>query len=222
MKKLFLIFVLIAGIHAQAESPQLPKLFFEYSWLYDSVCGSIPKKEIHPAWAEEAKEREREFAETWEQDGPVFFHKIFEIFGLGFKRKELTATLSACPSPSYSHPLILNVTRFLKSFMGDQPVLSREHFVELVFHELLHNWLVDNRPESSPLLEKYKDENPQVRSHLHLMAIQIMVYQELKRDDLIRMIEDIYKNKRPPPYGRAWQIVMEIEGIEAFIRELKP
>jgi len=221
MKNLFFLITVLFLIESQADGHKTPQLFFNYSGLYDSaVCPEKSTKKVDPAWAREADERTKEFAQIWGKAEPILFGKVFEIFGAGFSRKELTATLSACPIvPSYSDPLTLNVTRFLKSYMGEKPVASNEGFADLVFHELLHTWIVENGQWPSALYEKYQNEKRVVRNHLHLMAVQKHVYSELNRSDLILMIETRYKNMLG--YDRAWQIVTEIEGIEPFLKELK-
>ncbi len=136
-------------------------------------------------------------------------------------RKELTATLSVCPNSwNYSDPLVLRTLNFLKSFMGQRPTWPDFAFADLVFHELLHTWLVENFIFNGPLLSKYKSEPPIVRAHLHLMAIQKFVYLELGRKDLSSWISWKYSGMSKD-YARAWQIVDQIEGYAPFIQELK-
>ena len=60
-----------------------------------------------------------------------------------------------------------------------------------------------------------------MRAHLHLIAMQIYVYIELKRSDFIAMIEAQYNQLPVDSYKRAWEIVSKIEGYEAFISEIK-
>ncbi|MFZ4403840.1 MAG: hypothetical protein ACOYOK_07035, partial [Pseudobdellovibrionaceae bacterium] len=117
----YFIFILLVSFKVTAADPlQMPELFFIYSSHYDAVCANTPDNKIEESWAKEARSKTPEFKATWEKLGQNLFRQVFETFGLGFARKELTATLSVCPSaPSYSSPLTLNVTRFLKSYMGD-------------------------------------------------------------------------------------------------------
>lgn len=221
---LFLQSVLTYGqtLASTQSAPTAPKIFFEYSWLYDANCSNTPERKIQPEWADDAMARTPEFVKVWENAGPVLFGKVFEIFGKGFQRKEVTATLSVCPrTPSYSNPLVLNVTLFLKSYTKPKSPLPDEAFADLVFHEMLHTWLMENMNWPTPLLIKYKNEAPSVRSHLHLMAMQIYIYTLLGRPDLVQMIEVQYGKIPSPVYQRAWEIVSKIEGHEAFITELK-
>ncbi len=221
LKNIIAICILLISFHSVASEPAAPKLFFGYSWLYDQNCAVTEDRKIDPTWVSEAKEKTQNFKDIWEKSGPILFGKVFEIFGFGFSRKELTATLSVCPAPSYSSPLVLNVNRFLKSYMKDKPVRSDDSFADLVFHELLHTWVSENVSFPTPLFSKYQNEERVVRNHLHLMALQKYTYTSLNRDDLVKMIDQQYSNMPVPAYNRAWKIVTEIEGIEPFIQEIK-
>jgi hypothetical protein len=198
-------------------TPHYPKLFFKYSRLYDGVCaGNNP---VSKSWADEAKSKEGEFTAIWEKEAPTLFAQLFLDFNKGFNRSELTATLSVCPfAPSFSDPLVLNVAGFLKSYMETRPLYPDYAFVNLVFHELLHTWVVENFKKPSPLLDKYKAEMPSVRYHLHLMAIQILIYTKLKRPDMLQWLSIDYSNIGGA-YARAWEIVNK-EGYQAFISEI--
>ena len=211
-----LFFVAVTSAFAES-TPHYPKLFFEYSGLYDNICaGNNP---VDDAWASEASSKEPEFTKVWEDSAPLLFNQLFSDFKKGFTRNEMTATLSVCAfAPSYSNPLILNVSRFLKSYMKDAPVRGDHVFVDLVFHELLHTWVDENISETTPLLLKYKSESASVRAHLHLMALQVLVYKETGRNDLLEWINLQYPRMRGD-YPRAWEIVNK-EGYEAFIKEI--
>jgi len=196
-----------------------PTLFFKYSHLYDGICSA--NDPITEEWAREAQEKELEFSNIWTAEAPQLFQQLFLDFNKGFLRKELTATLSVCAkAPSFSDPLVLNVTRFLKSYMKDKPVRPNYVFVDLVFHELLHTWLVENLKQPTPLSVKYKNEPRSLVAHLHLIALQIHIYTKLKRSDLLQWIEDYYPNMQGV-YPHAWEIVTKTEGHQAFIDEVK-
>lgn len=93
-----------------------------------------------------------------------------------------------------SMPVLINGNWFVK----DTPKPT-DLVVDIIYHELIHTYLVDNFPNfmSSPLLTKYKDEDPGVLSHLHLVAIQKKVYLELglkdRIENAIRFDSDVYK-----------------------------
>jgi len=212
-------FLSLSGIQARAaETPQIPKLFFEYSWLYDGVCsGETP---VDSSWADEARDRTPEFQALWDRESPAVFQPIFDRFGYGLSRAELTATLSVCSkAPSMSHPLIINVSRFLKSYMGTRPPLGEDRFVDVVFHELLHSFVMEHLPRATPLLERYSGESKRARNHLHLMALQIYSYTQLGRTNALDWLEFSYSKLIGGDYARAWDIVRRIEGEEAFLAE---
>ena len=69
---------------------------------------------------------------------------------------------------------------------------------------------------SSALLKKYAGESPQTLNHLQVMALEKLALVKVQGNfDLMS-----YVNFNPA-YKRAWQIVNDIEGYEAFIKELK-
>ena len=213
--KLAIAILFMSTFTAQASTPELPKLFFSYSSIYDSVVCQQTK--LDSEWVNEAKIKSESFSKLWSRKGPALFKVLFDHTGLGFSRKEMTATLSVCPKkPSYSDPLVLNVARFLSSYMSSAMPYGEDDFVDLVFHEVLHTWVFENL-KFSPLRRKYSNELPQVRAHMHLMAIQKFVYLKLQRPDLVELLDR--QNKRMGrAYARAWEIV-QVEGYEAFLRE---
>lgn len=215
--RLFFVILLCVYPVAYAEdsTASYPKVFFQYSSLFEDFCpgGPVPKR-----FAEEAEREVPRFAKLWEDEAPALFGKVLEYFGRGFKRKELTATLSVCKNRSISTPLILSVRSYMKSAMGER-VFSDRRFVHLVFHELLHTWVVDNVAFPTPLTQKYKNETQVVRYHLHLMAIQKLVYTLLGRTEMLELL-NLYDTTPARDYKRAWQIVNQIEGYEAVIRDI--
>lgn len=216
MKKMIALILYFTITSAFASEPHLPNLYFSYSWLYDStVCEQTPVKQ---EWVNELNQKIGHLDEVWTIRGPVLFKVLFDYTGLGFSRNEMDATFSVCPKkPSYSSPIVFNMTRFLDSYMSPNPSFGDDEFADLVFHELTHTWLVENL-KGSELRLKYKNEANSVKSHLHLMAIQNFVYVKLGRPDLVEMIDNSYK-KIGGAYARSWEIV-QAEGYEAFIKEL--
>jgi len=94
--------------------------------------------------------------------------------------------------------------------------------VDIIYHELIHTYLVDNFPNlfSSPLLKKYKNEDPRVLSHLHPMAIQKQVYLSLALKDRIHNVIKFDSHYYQGAYKRSWELVNS-EGEDKFIEELK-
>jgi hypothetical protein len=215
MKFAILLFLLTSFGTAFANQLKVPKLFFGHSWLYDrTVCPNVTiKDEVY----DELTNRTAEFATKWALNGPPLFQVLFDSTGKGFERTELTATLSLCPKTgSYSYPLVLNIRPYLKSVMTPNPVFNDEDFVDLIFHELLHTWVVNNLGYSK-LIEKYEAESRTTQNHLHVMAAQKFVYLKLGREEFLNYLAESYKPF--PDYARAWDIV-NTEGHIEFMKEM--
>jgi hypothetical protein len=90
-----------------------------------------------------------------------------------------------------------------------------------VFHELLHTYVIGALGQSA-LLGKYKDEEPIVKAHVHLMAVMKTVYLKLNREEQLQQIIERDSANDNPGYKRAWQIVNDLEGHQAFVQELRP
>ena len=119
-----------------------------------------------------------------------------------------------------SNPLIINGRFFLPSPMKQNPwPLSR--FSAIVFHEILHTHLPPFYGRKSPLMAKYKDETPVVRTHLHLFSVMKHVYLKLDREQQLSDIIAVDSSSKDPSYPRAWEIVNKIEGHEPFMKELR-
>jgi hypothetical protein len=133
----------------------------------------------------------------------------------------MIATLTLCPIASMSRPLLINVRLFLDGPTQQQP---RPLFPlsAVVFHELLHTYILGALPSgTSALLEKYKSEEPLVKNHLHLLAVMKLVYLKLDRAEHLQQIMEKDRALGNPGYGRAWQIVNDLEGHDAFVHELR-
>ena len=117
--------------------------------------------------------------------------------------------------------MLINIRPFLDGPTQQQP-RPLFLFSAVVFHELLHTYVLGALPQgTSALLEKYKSEEPVVKNHLHLMAVMKLVYLKLNREEQLQQIIEKDRALGTPAYGRAWQIVNDLEGYEAFVQELK-
>jgi hypothetical protein len=70
-------------------------------------------------------------------------------------------------------------------------------------------------------MNKYRDELPTTKYHLHVMAIEKMTLIKLNRPEELKTIDHDYRSGPDPAYKRAWEIVNDIEGWKPFIDELK-
>src|SRR5215216_5854111 len=133
----------------------------------------------------------------------------------------MQAYLTVCPSvSSKSDPLLLNVRLWMSGAEMPQPLWV---FSLLTYHELMHHYV---RPilTSSELLKKYPAEPPATRQHLHVLALEKLALVKLGKQAELKYWDAEYRSgyfaQSLPAYKRAWEIVNDIEGYEAFIREL--
>lgn len=198
--------------------PKIPKVFFSYSFLFDQVCEKMTGQTIPMAVKTEGPMRIEEFKSQWKIDSPAFFQVLTNKIGRGFVRAEETVSLTSCNIPSVSDPILIPMKRWFASLGGKEPMYG---FSDVIFHELLHRYLTSNfDADKSVLIKKYKAERQQVLSHLHSMALQKMIYSDLKRTDLLKWLDRDYNELIGGDYRRAWEIVNSIEGYDVFVSEL--
>ena len=211
--------VLVTATGAFGEQYPHVRLVFGYV-PFDQSCERWRNTRIEPQWYEELKTKIKAFQDYWDREAPMLLATTIAAIKKPFPYKELLATLTLCPIQSMSRPLLINIRPFL-----DGPTQQKPRpmflFSALVFHELLHTYVIGARSQgTSALLERYKSEEPIVKNHLHLMAVLKMVYLKLGREEQLKQIIETDSKIDNPAYRRAWQIVNEIEGHHAFMQEL--
>lgn len=139
--------------------------------------------------------------------------------GKPFPFREMQAVLTVCSSTgTMSTPLFINVRQYLGGAKHPAP---QGDFSEKLFHELMHHYVIA-AVKNSALRHKYENEPPIVLNHLHVMALEKLVLTRLGKTDELKFVEEEYRTDTDPAfYKRAWEIVNDVEGYEAFIKELK-
>ncbi len=160
------------------------------------------------------------FCEQWRNTKIEQSWKVVSEVGKPFQRKEMLAVLTLCPISSMSTPLVIGIGRFLDGPTQGNPRPVFLFSAEL-FHELLHTYIRPFPPPNSKLMEKYKNEPILVQTHLHLMAVMKQVYLKLGRSEQLKEVIARDSAAPNPAYRRAWQIVNDIEGHQAFVAELR-
>lgn len=224
----FLIFIsLLIPLSAVAT----PKLYFTWANAYDRMCArgfdfsKVDQKsddeKLKESWSIELKSRVSEFQKRWDEDSAELFKVLISEFKKDFSRIEYTASLSACaPAPSMPDPLVLNVSRYLKSFstQKEEPK-DMKLFVDVPFHELLHLWLFEHLAKGTPLQVKYKNEKPGVVSHIHLFAMESLIYEKTHRGELWKEVQAFHL-RMGGIHKRAMEI-LEKESRDVILKELK-
>ncbi len=206
-------------------NPLVPRILFEAGFSLDL---SFPFEEkTAPDFSEKWDELSMwipQVEKAWEEEGGRLLELTIELLRKGFGRRELSVALILCPLPSMSYPLVVNVSSFLYSSTNPKPQF---YFFSTLYHELLHRYLNENFSaevlSSSPLLRKYIDgrEPRAVISHLHLFAVQKAVYLKLGKEEELKEIIEWNSQADDPAYRRAWEIVNELDGFDAYTKELK-
>lgn len=216
----------------QTKNAEYPQVSFCYDWrgkCLDSALYWLGKcRKVDRGLQRAFEQKFPALVAAWECRAPALFNELFAVVPVGFSQKKRTAIMCLCaPYGGYGskHFLFLLVRSFIEQELQTPwaSSISREDaFVDLVFHELLHVWVDEHINGKSALLLKYVDEASEVREHIHLMAIQKMVYLKLNRLDMIEYLDNSYRNvTSTADYSRAWQIVNDIEGYVTVIDDLK-
>jgi hypothetical protein len=200
-------------------SASAPLVTLSYAADFDQACSQQTKYQIDPAWVSELTTRLPEFNADWAKDGPTLLRTSEEIVGKPFQERDIWVSLSACSLPSVSDPLLVNMRFSLSSFTPAP--LAQDVTVSIIFHEILHRYLLGRIPPNSPLLSKYKGESDTVKAHLHLLALQKGVYLKLGRVATLQRVTEKDQELPNRAYARAWEIVNSSENYQSFISELR-
>jgi hypothetical protein len=222
-----MLFVVLGLAAQEAFAQQVPKIYLLYQAPDGSIfdrgdCTNLSKTPIRRQWIQETVKRRSEFQSLWDTDGVRYLRAALSEIGIPFPYREMQGYLTVCPSvSSKSDPLLLNVRGFMSDAEMPQPSWL---FALLTYHELMHHYM---RPvlTSSELLKKYADEPPATRQHLHVLALEKLALVKVGKPDHLKYWDAEYRTgffaESLPAYKRAWEIVNDIDGDEAFLKELK-
>ena len=215
---------------SQTQLPFYPNISFKYDFrgkCIDLIGRLIFKNRL--GWKKIDATQQEEFEinfpiliSYWKRQAPILFYELFSEFNCGFTQKNRTAIIFLGVTIGYGSKnfLLLGLNTYLQSEEWLSNITREDAFVTLVFHELLHIWVEDNINGKSTLLTKYAKEHQYVRDHIHLMALQKMIYLKINRGDILSMLDESYRKNSPIQYRRAWEIVNDIEGYEKIIQDI--
>lgn len=206
-----------------AAARDYPSVSIDYFALFDRTCWEMQKQPVEAAAVREVEERLESFREHWARDEAALMGSVVGVAGVPFRFAETRAALTACGFQSLSLPLLINVRPYLAATAKPAPAPMSD-FTNTVFHEALHRYVGDAVRAlpggTTPLLKKYDAEAVPVRNHLHLFAIERLVYRKLGREkDLELVVAQENTFRGAAAFQRARAIVAE-EGAEAFVKEL--
>lgn len=233
-KSLFISMLTIATVlHSQASSTYMspPKLHFIYDWRGKSIdvigyyllASKFGFQKVTTQDIKNLKKKILIVKAAWQEEAPILFGEVFSYFNRGFLTQSKIVSLFFGATAGYAgnDTLLLGLSFLWDNETWHNSISREEYFRWLLFHELLHTWLDDNLgSDRTELLKKHTNETAEVREHIHLMAIQKMVYLKLNRLDLLEFCDQCYR-RNPDGYRRSWEIINDIEGHERVIKDLE-
>ncbi len=219
-----------------------PSVTITHLGLFERHC--IERFTPEPGAVDEIKARLPEFRAAWAAEGPELLRAAAKLTGHPFRFSETVATLQGCTGvPSMSAPLTIEAAPFTQAAGGKDVLVKVDgaaparallpklppqpirKFVYSLWHELMHRYVSDSLaaigPGTTPLLRKYAAEHNVTRNHLHLFAIERVLWRQIGRETEIAERIAEKKARRARYYERAYEIVEE-EGAGAFIAEMRP
>lgn len=237
--KTWIAIILASALAAQAPavtaaSPAdgLPRVAIAHQGLIERYCAAVAAEPPDPRVVAQVGARLDEFRAAWAERGPQLMAAAVAVTAQPYLFSESLATLHACPGMnSMSVPLLIDAGRYIEpaaegSGQGAPlPPRRLAHFAYTLWHELEHRHVGDilrTLPgRSTPLLELHGGESQVTLNHLHLFAVEQLVFRSLGREDEFHARGREYSNRGNAPYARAYRLVIEI-GAEALVDELKP
>jgi len=224
MLKRFLTAVMFAVLGVSRLSGQeIPKVHLIYpagGTVFDQNCARITKTPANDAYIAETVRRRDEFQAAWDQLGPKLLQAVLSEIGVKFPYVEMQATLAVCGiggNSGLSSPLMI----YMEPWLREENRRPMWLFTETVFHELMHHYTRDVYSQS-PIRDKYASESLVVRNHLHVMALVRLGLEKLGMTEEFKYQNDLYRGPTSSAdYKRAWEIVNDIEGAEALLKELR-
>ena len=207
----------LIGILSALSANAAPKLFFVEGYNFNvDLCaaGSQNEQPSRAAALKAIKILERD----WVENGQILLKETEKLVQVPFGRKEVTFSYHVCPKsadtwapPSNS---MLPLLRVLSDRNHTQTELKKSLTLmrDTIWHELLHGYLHDHffdvETPTTPLQRKYLKLPSAAFVHLHLMAIQQVIYKNLNRMKDAEALRDYYK-KNLPEYYVGWNAVKD-------------
>ncbi len=196
-----------------SKAKAVPSIRFIYSEDYDSQFKSKLEKENmksdYPS-QKVIKDYIEIVKPLWQKVSNKLLTSMANKLGLKWQTKSINCNVVGFAIP-YSEPLTIPIYKEYPNF-----------FIDMVTHELIHQILMQNEDKLSKywkyIDEKYKDEIPNVRSHIPVLALHTILYKEIIGKDRLHINRDQFNDLED--YKRAWDIV-DKEGEENIVARIK-
>lgn len=191
----------------------IPKINIKYNSYLDRILiGYIKSLPEYKDWVEPTdgflKDQVSMYKEVWNKEGEKVLTAICNVTGLEFKRNQIDVHVVKGNLREHASCIILKCR------------YSREEFLCVLIHELIHCLINDNYKVVNQK-HYYEDEDQTTKSHVLIHAILKYVYLDIIREKLLfetnikRSLES-----KVTGYMKAWDIV-EREGYMNLIEKFK-
>lgn len=222
----------IAAMAAAAAGAEAPRVEIAYPRLIERYCAQVSSRPPEPKVLDAIAARLPELRAAWERDGPALLAANARLTGRPWPFAETQAVLHGCDDlGSLSQPLLIAAGRFTPAWAerpgpdgrarAQRPV---EDFVNSLWHEVSHRFLsriIEGLPgRTTPARERHKAESVVVRNHMHLFALEELVYRGAGRAAEFEARRQRVMTGGDPELAKAYRLAME-EGAEALVAELR-
>jgi len=216
-----LIFGAVVVCSSQAALAAPPSVNITYGQVFDAGCSILRGSSIQPEWKRELENIQPAFVALWAKSGSRLLAKVEELTGKGFQSDSVNVRLTLCDLPSDSRLGIQVNMRYALSSFTPQPVPLR-YKVNVLAHELLHEFLREHPVSDSALLRLNALEDERVRNHLHLLALMKAALLELGEREALDELIRIDGQLPGGIYKRAWELVNQMpEEYMRYVREIR-
>jgi hypothetical protein len=192
------------------------KILFEHSRIFDERISRIMGDKIDETKLSLVDVFSTKINALWAVNGERLLQTASDLSGFSFKQSEAKCTVTVSKFSSMSHPLILNVAKYVENPNRG----AFEEIEETLFHELLHVLLSDNyKVWPTRSVEKYFMNDPNIAAHLHLMSLEKLTHLHLGNVERIKMIERWYE-RIGGIYQKAWSLISNDDKYLEFLSEL--
>ena len=192
----------------------------EFRWSFIYEIQHHPERFDPSKIEEESKDFIVSLIEEWNKVKEGVISYIEELTNLKYKSQKINCYVI---HTSTMNPISDPLSIAINFKMGDEIfTLTKERFVDMMIHELIHNLFIENEKETkeyfNKLLSGMYSDNWNISTHVLIHAIHKKIFEkffEKKRFD-----EEIESSSYYPDYKTAWEIV-EKEGSDEIISKFK-
>lgn len=196
---------------------------FKWSWIYEQMYHAIGLTENfdYEGTKKYIDDYLKEIKNKWKDIELDVFNLVEEFSGLKWKDKNITCyVIKRSKNMPISDPLTIPIE--FEEEKGDIFTLTKNRFIDMLIHELIHLFLEQNNFETNNyfnnIFELYKEEEFETILHLIVHAIHKKIILNLFDEE--RLNKEIEMSSFYPAYKRSWEIVNS-KTAEKVINEFK-